>query len=329
MHDGETLCFSLFCHCGMDILCGDVLVGFEEGSFLKELHMGKKEKTRIQWHPGFVAAMNLEFAEQRNEMIMEREHNLNLKPLEIDLLVIKKKGDLKVRNEIGHFFRGHNIVEYKSPDDTVNINVIYKCIAYAALYKSYGETMDCIKADDVTVTVICWAKPRKLFRYFADHEIEFEKKHPGIYAIERGLLFPLQIVVARELNKEEHVWLRALSKEMEREDYERLSKAVEELDETTNDEYVDSVLRVSIRANEKKLKEDKSMRFEALKELFEPELTEKWNDGRRKGAMAMANTMLLRGYHSDEIIDIIMQTFQLDRSEAVKYMKDLQKSQHR
>ncbi len=142
--------------------------------------MEKKEKTRIQWHPGFVAAMNLEFAEQRNEMIMERV------------------------------------------------------------------------------------------------------------------------------------------------DYERLSKAVEELDETTNDEYVDSVLRVSIRANEKKLKEDKSMRFEALKELFEPELTEKWNDGRRKGAMAMANTMLLRGYHSDEIIDIIMQTFQLDRSEAVKYMKDMQ-----
>ena len=74
---------------------------------------GKGKTARIQWHPGFVAAMNLEFVEQRSEMIMEREHNLNLKPLEIDLLVIKKSADLKVRNEIGHFFRGHNIVEYK------------------------------------------------------------------------------------------------------------------------------------------------------------------------------------------------------------------------
>lgn len=49
----------------------------------------------MQWHPGFVAAMNLELVAQRNEMIMEREHNLNLKPLEIDLLVIKKNRETK------------------------------------------------------------------------------------------------------------------------------------------------------------------------------------------------------------------------------------------
>lgn len=63
-----------------------------------------KEKNRIkrmQWHPGFVAAMNLELVAQRNEMIMERERNLNLKPLEIDLLVIKKNRETKISNEIG------------------------------------------------------------------------------------------------------------------------------------------------------------------------------------------------------------------------------------
>ena len=46
--------------------------------------------TKIQWHPGFVAAMNLEFEENRGDLIYEREYNLNTKPLEIDLLVIKK-----------------------------------------------------------------------------------------------------------------------------------------------------------------------------------------------------------------------------------------------
>lgn len=46
--------------------------------------------TKIQWHPGFVAAMNLEFAKDRKNLIFEKEYNLNTKPLEIDLLVIKK-----------------------------------------------------------------------------------------------------------------------------------------------------------------------------------------------------------------------------------------------
>ena len=239
--------------------------------------------------------------------------------MEIDLLVIKKSADLKVRNEIGHFFRGHNIVEYKSPEDVVNIDVIYKCIAYAALYKAYGETADCIKADDVTVTVVCWARPRKLFRYLVAHEIRFSKRHPGIYHVERDLLFPVQIVVARELDKREHVWLRALSKELEREDFERLSEAAGKLDETANGEFIDSVLQVSIRANEKKLKEDKDMCCEALRELFEPELKESWKKGQRQSVRAMVNTMTKKGYHSDEIIDIIMQSFQLDRNEAMKY----------
>ena len=45
------------------------------------------KETKIQWHPGFVAAMNLEFARNRQGLIFEKEYNLNLRPLEIDLLV--------------------------------------------------------------------------------------------------------------------------------------------------------------------------------------------------------------------------------------------------
>ncbi len=46
------------------------------------------EDTPIQWHPGFVAAMNLELAQYRNILRFEKEYNLNVKPLEIDLLII-------------------------------------------------------------------------------------------------------------------------------------------------------------------------------------------------------------------------------------------------
>ena len=49
------------------------------------------KNTVIQWHPGFVAAMNLELADNREFFIFEKEYNLNTKPLEIDLLIIKKE----------------------------------------------------------------------------------------------------------------------------------------------------------------------------------------------------------------------------------------------
>lgn len=65
---------------------------------------------KIQWHPGFVAAMDLELAENRADLIYEKEYNLNTKPLEIDLLVIKKDKDVRTANEIGWIFRGYNVL---------------------------------------------------------------------------------------------------------------------------------------------------------------------------------------------------------------------------
>ena len=48
------------------------------------------EEIKIQWHTGFVAAMDLEFGENRKDLIYEKEYNLNTKPLEIDLLVERR-----------------------------------------------------------------------------------------------------------------------------------------------------------------------------------------------------------------------------------------------
>ena len=59
--------------------------------------------TKIQWHPGFVAAMNLEFAKDRKNLIFEKEYNLNTKPLEIDLLVIKKKPPSALKTKLEPF----------------------------------------------------------------------------------------------------------------------------------------------------------------------------------------------------------------------------------
>ncbi len=130
---------------------------------------------KIQWHPGFVAAMNLELAENRADLIYEKEYNLNTRPLEIDLLVIKKDKDVQVSNKIGTIFRKYNILEYKSPDDSLNIDAFYKAGAYASLYKAYGETVDERKACDMTVSIIRETRPDGLFAYFKNHGIKMEQ----------------------------------------------------------------------------------------------------------------------------------------------------------
>lgn len=67
---------------------------------------------KIQWHPGFVSAMDLELCENRADLIYEKEYNLNTKPLEIDLLVIKKDRGAQIINEIGKLFRDQIFEEH-------------------------------------------------------------------------------------------------------------------------------------------------------------------------------------------------------------------------
>ena len=133
------------------------------------------KEPKIQWHPAFAAAMELELSENRKDLSYEREHNLNTKPLEIDLLVIKKESNIQISNEIGKLFRKHNIVEYKSPDDYhLNVDAFYKVDAYASLYKAYGETVDERKVEDITVTMIREAKPKSLFCGFVSMALRLQ-----------------------------------------------------------------------------------------------------------------------------------------------------------
>ena len=228
--------------------------------------------TKVQWHPGFVAAMNLELAKNRDDLIFVKEYNLNTKPLEIDLLVIKKDTDASIENEIGEIFKGHNILEYKSPQDHLDIDTFYKVGAYASLYKSYGETVDAIKADDITVSLVRDAKPVELFKYFEAHQYSITCPCRGIYYIEGAVLFPTQIIVTRELESDAHIWLKALSDRIEKQDMEELLKRISLLTEQGDREMADSVLEVSAQVNWQKfyeLRGDGSM-SEALLEMFMP-----------------------------------------------------------
>ena len=229
---------------------------------------------KIQWHPGFVAAINLELAENRDDLIYEKEYNLNTKPLEIDLLVIKKDKDVQIANEIGRMFKGHNILEYRSPEDRMDIDSFYKAGAYASLYKAYGETVDERKAEDITVSLVREAKPDGLFRYFRQHKVEVSNPYPGIYYVLDGVLFFTQVIVTRELNGKNHGWLKSLSDKLKKQEMEALLNRVRSLSGKLDRELADAVLEVSVKANREiveELKGDEAM-CQALLEIMEPEI---------------------------------------------------------
>ena len=231
---------------------------------------------KIQWHPGFVVAINLELAENRDDLIYEKEYNLNTKPLEIDLLVIKKDKDVQIANEIGRMFKGHNILEYRSPEDRMDIDSFYKAGAYASLYKPYGETVDERKADDITVSLVREAKPDGLFRYFREHKVEVSNPYPGIYYVLDGVLFFTQVIVTRELNGKSHGWLKSLSDKLKKQEMEALLKRARSLSGKLDRELADAVLEVSVKANRKiveELKGDEAM-CQALLEIMEPEISQ-------------------------------------------------------
>ena len=283
--------------------------------------------TKIQWHPGFVAAMNLEFAKDREGLIFEKEYNLNTKPLEIDLLVIRKDSSVRISNEIGILFKGHNIMEYKSPEDGLDIDDFYKAGAYASLYKSYGRTTDAVRADDVTVSLVREAKPEGLFRYFKDHSYSVSNPYKGIYYIEGNVLFPTQIVVTKELEEESHIWLGALSERMKKQSMVRLLKSVEGLTEKADKEFADSVLEVSIGANKQVIEElmgDGDM-CQALMEIMEPQLLLREQKGIEKGIEkgrieGTVDTLREFGHGDLEIKNVIMQRYGLSMEEAEEYL---------
>ena len=92
-------------------------------------------KENIQWHPAFIAAIELEFKEYNQYLEYKNEHELTQKPLKIDLVVIKKLRDIVIEKRIGRILKKYNIFEYKSPTDYLSIEDYYKVKSYAYLYK--------------------------------------------------------------------------------------------------------------------------------------------------------------------------------------------------
>lgn len=170
---------------------------------------------KIQWHPVFATAFKLELQEYYPQVLdIQEEYQLTSKPLEVDILVIKKLKDVNILKNIAKIFRGHNIVEYKSPDDYLSIDDYYKVKAYAYLYKTLGEHVDEIKVDNLTITMVSSSFPDKMVEHICSVQKVNVKKHDdGIYYM-KGEDIQSQIIVVDELPKRENRYIRLLTKRL-------------------------------------------------------------------------------------------------------------------
>ena len=280
--------------------------------------MSDFEKT--QWHPPFCAAVKLELRANKKDLAFDSERVLNTKPIQLDLLVIKKLQFTNIKNEIGKIFKGHNIFEYKSPEDTMNIDAYFKTLAYACLYKANSPTSDGIKADDITVSLVHEGTPVKLIKWFKDNNCVVTEQFPGIcYVTGIKALFPTQIIVSSKLGAEEHEWLKSLTSKMSREVGERLVLSANKLSDKDDKENADSVIQLALAENPnlfKQLKEVPEV-CEALNTLMKPELDAALSKGRAEATTELA-AAIKRLNRGDTVEKLIADGFSKDIVNSAK-----------
>lgn len=284
--------------------------------------MTKTKTERIQWHPAFDAAVQIELEEDAKHLTFEAEHLLSKKPLQIDLLIVKKNRKIVVRKNIGHIFRSYNVIEYKSPDDNLSIDDFYKVYGYTCFYKSDGKHINERPAQELTITFACYHYPIEMIQKIQEERgITVKKTDEGIYYLE-GDALPIQLLIIPELSKKDNYWLSMLRKDLE--EGGEIDEFVEKYDRAGDSKLHEALADAVMRANRDKLKEEYAMcdaLREICRELMADEIEQKvemgLEEGRAQGVeqgvvqgraetlRQVADSLKDRGFSIKEIAEIL------------------------
>ena len=297
------------------------------------------EKEVFQWHPAFYAGIQIELKEDKENLIFENEHQLSTKPMEVDVLVIKKEKDIPVRKNIGRIFRKYNIIEYKSPTDYLSIDDFYKVYGYTCFYKSDTGGVNEIPSDELTITLVSSRYPAKLIRHLIQERgFTVEKQEDGIYYI-KGDYIPIQILVTSQLSENENLWLKNLTDNMQ--GTESVQKLIDEYEKHVDNSLYQSVMSIIIQANKEKFQEVTGMICEPLKEILleqmkdelEEKMEQRLQQGFQKGIQQGIQQGMQQGIKAfiencrefsltyEQTTDKIVSKFALSTEEASDYMQ--------
>jgi hypothetical protein len=142
---------------------------------------GERDDAHTSWHPAFVEAIKLELDQYGDILEYTSEYQLTKEPLRIDVVIVKKRKNVPIKKNIAAMFRGHNLIEYKSPSDYISLEDFYKVYAYACLYVTVEP-----KAGEagLTITFVGSRYPRKLAEHLEKvRHCAIEKTSAGVYSV--------------------------------------------------------------------------------------------------------------------------------------------------
>lgn len=222
------------------------------------------EGEKIQWHPAFDAALQIELGEEAKYLTFEPEHLLSKKPMQIDVLV-KNEKKVKIRKNIGRIFRQHNIIEYKSPEDHLNIDDFYKVYGYTCIYKTEVEKVNQIPAEKLTITFVCYHYPRQMLRNLQnERNINVKNIENGIYYL-YGDAIPIQLIIVPELSIENNYWLNKLRNNLK--SGGEIKLFMEQYEKNRDSKLFQALADTVMRANWKEVEEEGNM-SDVIKEIF-------------------------------------------------------------
>ena len=218
------------------------------------------QQTLIDWHSAMFGAVNLILKPNKYNLILEREYLLNLMPRRIDCMIFKKNKQIPIDVDAFRLFRKYNVVEFKSYQDDLNIDVIWTTISYATQFMSQEEHVGDRSVDDISITIFRSAYPRALFSQLGKLGWTVKEEYHNIFYI-TGYIIPIQIVITKDLG-EEYLPLLILRGGAKESDIRKFLEYREGLTDKSDIEFADAVIWASAEANKEifeKLKEEDKM----------------------------------------------------------------------
>ena len=258
---------------------------------------------RINWHNAYCIAIKAELADYLDDLEFLQEHVLNTEPLRTDMIIIKKTPGLKIEKKIAEDFAEHNIIEFKSPSDTLGVYSYLKTFGYTGIYQSINQ----VPEKKISLTMVCSRKPRNLISYLTKNRREVTNPYPGIYKV-KGEHYPVQIIENIKLPKEESIWLRNLRGDISENEISIMAEHARTFKHPID---LSMYLYVLYKANKKFIEKEGGFTMNKFENLLEEiGLTKKWiAEGKAEGKFegmitGMNNTLfVIKGLKNNIPID--------------------------
>ena len=150
-----------------------------------------------QYHPGFVAACKLIWDPKKYDLEFYSEHAVTVEPIRTDLLILKRKPETVLPDEIGDFFRTYNFIQFKSESDKFTSDDVFKELTYVYEFKYQHSKF---RFNLCTLSVFCSSLEKNTLSDLRNYGFTVKQaKDTNITYVDLCLGIKMQIVMVGDL----------------------------------------------------------------------------------------------------------------------------------